>query len=199
MHKILQERIREYVQPTSEEWDAFLPYWKPFSFAKNTMVTEIGAIEKYFYFINDGLIRGFFVKNGEEFIIGFSYQGDPSGVYDSFHHQKPSQWALETLLPTSGIRITYTELMALFDQYKVFERWGRMFFTDASIGLGLFIRSLIADTAEEKFQKLMSRSPHVIHLIPQKHLASYLGMTPETFSRMRRKWMENEIDLNQDS
>ena len=80
--------------------------------------------------------------------------------------------------------------MRIFDEHKVFERWGRMFFTDASIGLGLFIRSLIADSAEEKFRKLMERSPHVVQLIPQKHLASYLGMTPETFSRMRKKWME---------
>ena len=190
MHDILKSRIERYVKPTEEEWEVFISKWTPFSFNKNEMVTEIGQVEKYFYFINEGLIRGFFVKDGEEFNIGFSYQGDPSGVYDSFHHQSPSQWALETLLPTTGVKITYPDLMALFDEFKVFERWGRMFFTDASIGLGVFIRSLVADTAEEKFRQLMERSPHVIQLIPQKHLASYLGMTPETFSRMRKKWME---------
>jgi len=186
---LLKGQIENYVSPTDAEWDDFLPLWQPFSFEKGIMVTKIGQVERYFYFINDGLIRGFFVKNGEEYNIGFSYQGDPSGVYDSFHHQCPSEWALETLMPTTGLRITHGALMKAFDEFKVFERWGRLFFTDASIGLGVFIRSLVADTAEEKFQKLMKRSPHVIQMIPQKHLASYLGMTPETFSRMRKKWM----------
>lgn len=189
MHQLLRERIEKYVSPTEEEWAAFASKWKPFSIAKNVIVTEFGEVEQYFYFINDGLIRGFFVKDGEEYNIGFSYRGDPSGVYDSFLHQVPSQWALETLMPTTGLRITYPDLMTLYDDHKVFERWGRLFFTDVSIGLGLFIRSLVADTAEEKFQKLMQRSPQVVQLIPQKHLASYLGMTPETFSRMRKKWM----------
>lgn len=190
MHEVLKEQIEKYVQPTEAEWTAFAEKWTPFHFEKNVFVTEIGEVERYFYFINDGLIRGFFVKDGEEYNIGFSYKGDPSGVYDSFHHRSPSQWALETLAPTSGVKINYTDFMALLNEYKVFERWGRMFFTDASIGLGLFIRSLVADSAEEKFQKLMTRSPHVVQLIPQKHLASYLGMTPETFSRMRKKWMK---------
>ena len=190
VYENLKKSITKYVEPTQAEWDDFLPFWKPFSFEKNQVITEIGQVEKYFYFIDEGLMRGFFIKDGEEYNIGFSYQGDPSGVYDSFHHQTPSRWAMETILPTKGLRITYPDLMRIFDEHKVFERWGRMFFTDASIGLGVFIRSLIADTAEEKFRKLMERSPHVVQLIPQKHLASYLGMTPETFSRMRKKWME---------
>lgn len=189
MHQILKEQIEKYVSPSTNEWNAFKAHWKPFAFEKNKVVTAVGETERYFYFINDGLMRGFFIKEGEEYNIGFSYQGDPGGVYDSFHQQRPSLWAVETLLPTTGVRINYTDLMRLFDEHKVFERWGRMFFTDVSIGLGHFIRSLIADTAEEKFKKLMERSPHVIQLIPQKHLASYLGMTPETFSRMRKKWM----------
>lgn len=190
MHGIFKKQIQRYVEPTPEEWADFISYWQPFSVEKNVVITEIGQVEKYFYFINEGLLRGYFLKDGEEYNIGFSYQGDPSGVYDSFHQQAPAQWALETLMPTRGLKITHADLMRLFEKHKVFERWGRMFFTDVSIGLGVFIRSLISDTAEEKFRKLMERSPHVIQLIPQKHLASYLGMTPETFSRMRKKWME---------
>ncbi len=196
--EILKESFTKYVELNEEEWSAALKVWKPFSIGKNIIITQEGEVEKYFYLITDGLIRGYFEKNDVEYNMGFSYRGDPSGVFDSFQTQTPAQWSMETLLPTSGYRVNYENLQSLFKDYKQFERWGRLFFTDVSIGLGLFIRSLVADSAEEKFTKLMHRSPHVLQLIPQKHLASYLGMSPETFSRMRRKWMENELDTDQD-
>jgi hypothetical protein len=79
--------------------------------------------------------------------------------------------------------------MPLFDQYKVFERWGRLFNQSVLVGFGVFIQSILADSAEERFNRLMDQSPHIFQLVPQKHLASYLGMSAETFSRMRKKTM----------
>ena len=80
--------------------------------------------------------------------------------------------------------------MKLFDQYKIVERWGRMFNQGVIVGYGILAKSILADTAEEKFNRLVNQSPHILQLVPQKHLASYLGMTPETFSRMRKKAMK---------
>ena len=185
----LEKKVRSLVQPNDQEWLAFTQKWRPFSFDKNHRVTDLGEVEPYFYFISEGVIRGYFIKNGEEFNIGFSYHGEYSGVYDSFMLQKPSQYALETLTETSGIRIKYRDLMPLFDQYKVFERWGRLFNQSILVGFGIFIQSILADSAEERFNRLMDQSPHIFQLVPQKHLASYLGMSAETFSRMRKKTM----------
>ncbi|KOF03802.1 cAMP-binding domain-containing regulatory protein [Roseivirga seohaensis subsp. aquiponti] len=185
----LEKKVRSIVQPNDQEWQAFTQKWKPFSFDKNHRVTDLGQVEPYFYFISEGVIRGYFIKSGEEFNIGFSYHGEYSGVYDSFMLQKPSQYALETLTETFGIRIKYRDLMPLFDQYKVFERWGRLFNQSVLVGFGIFIQSILADSAEERFNRLMQQSPHIFQLVPQKHLASYLGMSAETFSRMRKKTM----------
>ena len=185
----LEKKVRSLVQPNDQEWQAFTQKWRPFSFDKNHRVTDLGEVEPYFYFISEGVIRGYFIKNGEEFNIGFSYHDEYSGVYDSFMLQKPSQYALETLTETSGIRIKYHDLMSLFDQYKVFERWGRLFNQSILVGFGIFIQSILADSAEERFNRLMDQSPHIFQLVPQKHLASYLGMSAETFSRMRKKTM----------
>ena len=96
---------------------------------------------------------------------------------------------METISATSGLRIHHRHLKQLYDEYKVFERWGRLFNEMILMGFGVFMRSLLADSAEERFNRLMTQSPHVFQLIPQKHLASYLGMTPETFSRMRKMAM----------
>ena len=96
---------------------------------------------------------------------------------------------METISHTEGLRINHQDLTRLYDEFKVFERWGRLFNEMILTGFGVYMRSLIADSAEERFNRLMNQSPHVFQLIPQKHLASYLGMTPETFSRMRKKTM----------
>jgi CRP/FNR family transcriptional regulator, anaerobic regulatory protein len=185
----LKKKVYSLVEPTDGEWEAFTAHWKPFSFDKNHRVTDLGEVEPYFYFISEGVIRAYFIKDGEEFNIGFTYQNEYSGVYDSFMLQKPSQYALETLTETSGIRIKYRDLIGLYDQHKVFERWGRLFNQGILIGFGVFVQSILADSAEERFNRLMQQSPHIFQLVPQKHLASYLGMSAETFSRMRKKTM----------
>lgn len=190
--------MEKHISLTEDVWQDCAAKWQAFSLPKGEFVSRAGEVERYFYFIEEGLVRGYFVKDGEEFNMGFSYTGDPCGVFDSFYNQTPAQWSMETLLPTRGLKISYYELQDLYLKHPILERWGRMFFTEVSIGLGLFIRSLLADSAEDKFRKLMQRSPHILQLVPQKHLASYLGMTPETFSRMRRNWMANEIDIDQD-
>lgn len=185
----LKETIYKKVKPNEAEWQAFIPHWQPYDFAKGHIVTDFEEIEDYFYFVNEGVIRVYFEKGAEEFNIGFSYHGEFSGAYDSFVKQKPTGYCLETLAPTNGLRINYQSLNALYDEYKVFERWGRLFNEMILTGFDTFLKSMLADSAEERFNRLISQSPHVFQIIPQKHLASYLGMTPETFSRMRKKSM----------
>ena len=75
----------------------------------------------------------------------------------------------------------------MFDEMKCIERFGRQF--NAKILIDMAKRQLESRsfTAEEKYKRLLAQSPHILQLVPQKHLASYLGMTPETFSRLRAK------------
>ena len=183
----LRRSVERFVKLTDKEWQQFSLHWIPFSFDKGEIVTHVGQVEPYFYFVNQGLMRGFFNEDGNEYSIGFSYDGEYSGIYDSFVTLRPSEWILETLEPTYGLKIDYDHFNKLFDLNPKFERWARKFYQVALIGLGIFIRSLLADSAEEKYRKLLARSPHVVQRIPQKHLASYLGMSPETYSRLRAK------------
>jgi CRP-like cAMP-binding protein len=185
----LKETVYKKVQPTASEWQVFSSHWQPYQFSKGHIVTDFEEIEGYFYFVHEGVIRAYFEKGIEEFNIGFSYYGEFSGVYDSFVKRKPAGYCLETLAPTNGLRISFEGLNTLYDEYKVFERWGRLFNEMILTGFDTFMKSLLADSAEERFNRLISQSPHVFQIIPQKHLASYLGMTPETFSRMRKKAM----------
>ena len=82
--------------------------------------------------------------------------------------------------------------MTIFDKYKWVERWGRILNANILIGIGRRQVEVRSYTAEERFERLFNQSPHIFQLVPQKHLASYLGMTPETFSRMRKAIMRSE-------
>ena len=185
----LGNTLKRYITPSEDELATFTEPWEAFSFEKNTIISDYGQTERYFYYVHEGLIRGYFIKHGVEYNIGFSYNGDYSGIYDSFISQQPATWTLETIDTSKGLRIEYNKLMALLDNHKFMERWLRLFYQQVLVGFGIFTKSILADSAEEKFNRLINQSPHVVQMIPQKHLASYLGMTPETFSRMRKKTM----------
>ncbi|MDN5204424.1 Crp/Fnr family transcriptional regulator [Fulvivirgaceae bacterium BMA10] len=183
----LRKKIFAKVSFSDKEWEDFSSKWRPKIFHKNDFMIKAGEIEKYFYYVEKGVLRAYHIKDGEEICVGFTYDGDFSGAYDSLLTKKPTQFYIQAIVDSSLYAIHRDELNAMYDQYKSVERWGRLFNEELLLGKGLREVAILSFSAEERYRRLMTQSPHCLQIIPQKYLASYLAMTPETFSRLRKK------------
>lgn len=171
----------------SEERHAdFFKVWDEVSFDKGSFITEAGRIEHYFYVVQQGVQAIYILTpNGDKKVIGFSFDGSFSGVYDSYLKQTPSHYFLEALTDSRLLRMHFDDYEKLFSCYPEFNEWGRIVHQELLIGRVQREVELITMTAKERFDCFMKRCPPALLQVPQKYLASYLNMTPETFSRMR--------------
>lgn len=187
IYESLKKRIDELSPLSPLEWNDFARKWKRKSVVKGEYLLKAGQVEKYFYYVHYGVLRMFGENKEEEVDVGFSYDGEYSGIYDSFLAQKPTDMYLQAITACEMLRISHEDLMEQFDKYKSVERWGRIFNANMLIRMARRQVETRAYNAEEKFKRLAQNSPHILEIVPHKYLASYLGMTPETFSRLRSK------------
>ena len=168
-----------------EEWTAFSTIWLPVTYKRKTVLTAAGETERHLYFVIEGVQRAFYVgTNHPEATIVFTYPPSFSGVADSFLTQQPSTFFLETITASKMLRTTYQQVQQLMDRYHNFERWVRLATSHSLKGVLERQVELLSYSAEEKFRTLLTRSPHVLQMIPHKYLASYLGIDPSTFSKL---------------
>lgn len=183
----LRETVHKKVVLSDEVWADFAQYWTLVTPTKNEYLTKVGETEQYIYFVEDGVQRGFHLVDGEEICVAFSFDHSYSGVVDSFLTQTPAKYYLQAISDSALLRLSYHDLQGLYDRHKSIERWGRLISETILIGKANREVAILSYTAEERYRRLMTQSPRCIQLIPQKYLASYLRMTPETFSRLRKK------------
>ncbi|MEM8763465.1 MAG: Crp/Fnr family transcriptional regulator [Bacteroidota bacterium] len=167
-----------------EAW--FRSLWETKTFNQYDFITEAGSIERYFYLVVSG-VQAIYVlsEKGEKVVLGFSYSNSPSGVFDSFMAQTPSSTFLEALKPSVLMGIKYSDYQMLFEKHPEFHQWGHHFFRDVLVGRLYREVELLTLSAEQRYVAFMQRCPDELKVIPQKYLASYLNMKPETFSRLR--------------
>jgi len=184
----LRSSFESYVSLTDEVWAEMEPLWKPASFPKNAIITAEGAVESHFYWVIEGVQSLYYpTPGGNDMVLGFTYTGNFSGVYDSFVTRRPALCFLQAVTASKVLAISFADMQSLFDKYHSVERFGRLFIESILFGRGIREVELTTLSAEERFARFMKRSPQPLQQVPQKLLASYLNMTPETFSRLRKR------------
>lgn len=165
-------------------WNAFSNLWVPVHFKRKEVITAAGEIEKYLYWVVSGVQRGFHLHNDREATVVFTYSGSFSGILDSFLLQMPSRYYLETLSTSTLLKAGFQQIETCRTQHPAIAEL--MYRALAQTTKGILERQieLMVYSAEEKFTTLLQRSPHLLQLVPQKYLASYLGIDATTFSKL---------------
>lgn len=174
-----------------EEWDAFSSELFLRAFRKGDHLIREGQTEQYIYFLNSGATRHFFTRDGKEFTVDFQFAGEFVTAYYSFITREPSAISIVAMQDTAVLAITHERLQKFYDQYKNGERIGRLIAEHQYVKRLRREIDLLSLTAEERYQQLIAKNPELVRQISVKHLSSYLGIQPESLSRIRKLYAQS--------
>jgi CRP-like cAMP-binding protein len=154
---------------------------------KGDYLVRQGEICRNVSFINSGLLRLFSIEDGREICKGFVRENDYVSEYTSFLTQQPALENLEALEYCEVVNLSYTNMQSLYKSNSVFEQFGRKIAEQLFILLSTHQTRLLALTPEERYTIILNTQPDIIQRVPQYMIASYVGVSPEHLSRIRKK------------
>lgn len=184
-------RALEFIEPVPpEDWEVVQGKFTPVSFKRKERILDIEEVSKKYIFITQGLVRMYGYKEGEEKTIFFFRENMLVGSIRSYLHQTPSDVVLEALEDVEGLQANKDDLDEIIRKSPTVARI-IMTMTQVRLqGLLEFYISFILDKPEERYEKLITNDPDLFNRVPQHIIASFLGITPVSLSRIRKRIAE---------
>ncbi|PCI01853.1 MAG: Crp/Fnr family transcriptional regulator [Flavobacteriaceae bacterium] len=158
------------------------------TFSKGHRLINVGETCKKLYYLETGLARSYYSNDkGKEITVWFFNDNNFLVGMDSFFNQQPSIYATELLEDCTLYAISYEKLHDLFDQYHLMERFGRVLITQIMGAMVDRLSAIQFQTAQERYDFMLKTYPKIVYRAPLGTIASYLGITQETLSRIRSK------------
>lgn len=183
--------IRAYYEQITDlqesEWEFIAQYFQRKVYSKNEIITRQGDVESFLSFIESGFVRFYIPDDEYGFTFGFSFEKEFTCAYDSFLTQMPSEYEMQALTETVVWQISYADLQKVYAHTRVGNHLGR--FASEKLFLAKSKRelALLKYTAKERYLNLFREQPQVLQRVPLKYIASYIGVTPQALSRIRRQ------------
>ncbi len=172
---------------TEKEWDSFTGIFTYRSVPKKFFLLQVGQVSREAYFINKGAARLLFVKDGEEISANFMFENGFIASLESFLLQAPSRQAIETIEDCDLLVLSKSKLDELTKSNPRFNSFSRAIAEMAFVMLQRRASSFILDSPEERYQNMLKEKPEILERVPQHMIASYLGITPVSLSRIRKR------------
>ena len=193
MIKGLIQFFEQHVELNKEETQYVMDSIPVQEIGKNTLLLAAGEISKSFYFILNGSVRMYYDVDGVEKTAFFYFENSFVSSYESFTRQVPAKHNLQTLENTTVAVISSEVAMQLVDRFPKFEFLARIMMEEELIVYQEIISSFITLNAEQRYLKLLNEQHPILQRIPQHQLATYLGVTAETLSRIRKRINNSDI------
>ncbi|WP_128545305.1 Crp/Fnr family transcriptional regulator [Larkinella soli] len=189
MDSDLIRTIRTYIQVEPSEEQILLDRFREKFLEKDDYLLREGETCRYFAFLQQGLVRYYYSRDGEEITYNFGREGDFVCNYVSFLQKIPSNKTIQALEPTRLLLIPFDDLQRLYRQLREGEKLGRLLMEEVYIrGIGQ-LASQYTDSPEERYLKFLGQFPDLAQRLPQYLIASYVGVRPPSLSRIRKRIM----------
>ncbi len=184
----LKNFFDSYVSLTDTELSVIQKYFQKKSFSKGEKLLENGNVCNHLFLIEKGLGRSYFInEKGKDISVWFFSEGKAITSVESFFNRLPSKYDIEALEETIAFVISYNDLQKLFDRFHSFERFGRLLSIHMLSDMAQRLNAIQFQSAKERYAYLNQKHPDIAFRAPLQHIASYLGITQETLSRVRAK------------
>lgn len=185
---LILANITQHISLTDDEVDFFTSLLQPCLVKRREHILRAGYTCLHESFVTKGCLRTYYIDTeGVERILSFATDGSWTGDTQSFWSQSPSQFNIEALEDSELIQIKKSDMERLFQRVSKFERFFRIVGIESLIAQQKRIRQSLACSARERYEDFRQDYPELEHRIPQKHIAAYLGITPEFLSTLRKR------------
>lgn len=187
MYEKLKEYCKTKVSLTAKELNLIDHYFETRHLKKKEFLLEHGHICSFIGFIAAGTIRHFHVKDGIEKTCDISFKNTWVTDFQSFTHSSYCVMNLQAMEDTTICFIQKENLSSLYETCRKYETFGRLMAEEVAHRATEIAMSLSSDKPEERFQKLLKKQPDLFQRVPQKYIANFLGVSPESLSRIRSR------------
>ncbi|MDA8693401.1 Crp/Fnr family transcriptional regulator [Saprospiraceae bacterium] len=186
------EQIKAYLEKIAEisqaDWEFFTSKLERQIISKKTIFLKLNTIENHISFIESGVVRLLPKKDpSKEITFGFSFKDQFVSAYDSFLKRTPSNYQMQALTNLSILSITYNDLQEVYNKTKIGNLIGRLTAERLFLLKSKREQYLLNLSAEERYLKLFKERPELLQIIPLKYISSYIGVTAQALSRIRKR------------
>lgn len=184
---LLVSHIRKYVPLSTEQAEKLLPCFRQRRLAKRDYLVKPGEVCRWETFVIKGSLRVFIMDEQEhEHVLQLAVEEAWVSDFNSFLHGTPAQFFIEAVESSVLLQVDRPDLEALYGQVPPLERYFRLLHQNLYLKLSQRIVDNLSLSARDRYVKFIQQAPGVAARFPQKHLASYLGMTPVALSLIRQ-------------
>jgi CRP-like cAMP-binding protein len=189
--ELILENIAKHVSLTPEEQAHFLSKLETKTYKTKTILLNAGEVCKHSYFVNSGILRSFNINdNIVEHVLSFACAGWWMSDMYSFFSQKPGQLFIEVLEDAEVVSLSKENQEQLYLDIPKLERFFRILIENSLVANQQRLMDNLSLPAEERFEKFTKKYGTLVHKVPQKQIASFIGVTPEFFSKMKARLLK---------
>lgn len=169
------------------EWEKFRHLFNRQEISAKTVLLREGQISKTAYFIEKGCLRSWFNNNGKDITFQFFFEGQGVSSFESFKTNQPSLFTIESIEPSTVLSISKKDFQFILDSSPEIKNEIEEQISHRVIHYQQLFLSRIKDKPEKRYKELLKQHPEIAQRIPQHYIASYLGITPVSLSRIRNR------------